>query len=663
MYRFLSTIALPIWLLLATACSGSDGSGGGGDDPDADVDANADADLSDGICSPATVINAYPANFSGNVVGAGADLNVEVGVCDDERSHYPQEGEDQVIRLDNLTPGTGYVVQLDAPSDLAFYVVSDCTGADPVAGECLVFTDEELGQSVELADFTAPASGTVFVVVDHYVDETAPQLADGTYTLSVVEPECEEDMDCSGTPNTPFCSAFECVACSTSFQCDSAEAPVCDGTTNTCVAGSDTCTPDDASESGDDGPAGAASIAVPTAGSPTVVNASICSDPLTEIDFYTIVLAAETDLVFSLEWTAIAGDPDLDLVLVDGDGLVVNSSFIDNPEVLVQADLAAGTYYLAVSRYEPDGTPTAASIPYTLSASVTECENSFDCETAGAPVCSPADTCVAGSTTCTSDTDDDGDPTANDGPASATTLTAGAPATNAAICNSPASERDYYAVTVVDGDNLTITVGYADNAAADLDVSVLDSDGNIQGFTYWENPEVVELTFLPAGTYFVEVSYFGAEVTVAHPYTIAAATTAGTCTSTADCAAVFGTQIYRGDCNLGTGACSSIEGNEAFAQDAACDSADDCTSGVCSYALFQESANLSVCTIACNATTECTAAHGDGFSCTVPFINNFCHPDCTGNLECGANTNSATLDTGEPWDYLLCNAGACELDS
>ena len=34
---------------------------------------------------------------------------------------------------------------------------------------------------------------------------------------------------------------------------------------------------------------------------------------------------------------------------------------------------------------------------------------------------------------------------------------------------------------------------------------------------------------------------------------------------------------------------------------------------------------------------------------------------CTVDTDCGANTGSETLDTGLPWDYLTCNAGACDL--
>lgn len=650
MQRLFRNSAVPLVLLLAAACSSDDG-------------ASPDAALPDaveiGICTPATVLSAYPANFSGDVVGAGADIDVAEGVCDVEFSHFAQAGEDEVVELANLTPGANYVVVMESAADLSFYVVSDCTGADPVAGECPVFTDAELAGTPEIAEFTAPDSGSAFVIVDHFAQEEP--LTNGAYSLSVLEPECLEDVECSESPATPYCLNFECVACETSFQCDTAEAPVCDATSNTCVAGSDSCTPDDGSETGDDGPAGARVLAAPVLATPTVVTANICSDPLTEIDYYSIALGEGADVAFALNWTEIGGDPDLDLLLLDEDGSVIDSSFNGTPEVLVVENISAGTYFLSVSKFEPNGLPIAASVPYTLSASVPECVTSFDCPTAGAPVCSPGRTCIANGNVCTGDIDDA--ISQNDGQAAANPIAINGPTVNAAICNTPDFERDFFSVTVGNGQSITLNLAYADNAAADLDVAIFNSAGVRMGFSLWTNPEVIELSFLPAGTYFIEVEYFGAGVNVAHPYTINATAAAGACTSDAQCDDTFSTQLFRGDCNLATGACVPIAGNGARAQDASCDSDNDCASGICSYRVFQASAAESVCTVPCNVSSECVTAHGAGFSCTVPFSNNFCRPDCAGDLDCGANPGSEILDTNEPWDYLSCNAGACELDN
>ncbi len=647
-------LAIPLSLFLVASC-GDDGDGNNGTDPDADVGGNPDADVT-GVCGefngPAGIISSYPGNFTGDVLGAANNFDVAAGICLDERSHFAQEGEDQVVRLDNLTPGTSYVIQLDAASDLAFYVATSCSDMNLAAGECLLFVDEAGGQ--EAGDFVAPDSGTVFVVVDHF---GADPVEDGGYTLSVFEPDCTVDDDCSGTPDTPFCSDFTCVACANSFQCDTTGAPVCDGTTNTCVAGFDTCTGDDPSppESQDDGPAGA-TVLNPAANTPDVVTGNICSAPAEELDFFTFTVAEGDSRVISLDWTGAADAPDLDLYLFDDTGAVINNSFFDKPEVLIAQDLAAGDYYVAVGKFETDGVPVPAAVAYTLTASVPECETSFDCLVAGSPVCGPALTCDPGPAECTGD--DASEP--NDGPAAATPLTSGV-AKAGAICNTPATESDFYSIAVANGNDLSVSLSYTDNAAADLDLQIFDSTGENLGFTFWKNPEVVSLSFLPAGTYIIQVTYFGAAVTAAHPYSLTATVTNnGTCTTAADCANVFNTQVFRGNCS--GGACSFIQGNDALAQDALCDSNDDCTSGVCSYMLFQDNAETSVCTVGCTATSECTAAHGAGFSCTVPFTNNFCHPNCGANLDCGANPNSMTLDDGQPWDYLTCTTGSCDVD-
>ncbi len=500
-FRF-QKLFIPVATLLATAC------GGGGDKtPDAGnvptIDAGAeepDAPVASGHCdeftSPAGTIDTYPGTFMGDLIGAGADHNIPTGICTDERDFFPQEGEDQVLQLNNLTEGTRYLVNVDAAgSDVSTYVISSCTGDAFVAGECLVFADSEIF-GAESFDFIAPAGGSVFLVVDHFLGTTP--LSSGTYQVSVTEAECEEDTECSG--DTPVCSNNQCVQCADSFDCTDPTAAACDVATNSCVVGFDECTDDDASEP-------------------------------------------------------------------------------------------------------------------------------------------------------------------NDGPTAATVLTSGTPLT-AAICNAPAAELDFFKITVADGDSLSVEIAFDDANGEDLDLRVLDSAGVVQGFTFWLNPEKVDLSFLPAGDYLIEVAFFSTTpVTAAHPYTLTATVTPSAgCTAAADCDDVFRTQILRGSCDVGTGACSTIDGAEALALGAACDTPDDCTSGFCSYMTFQDNAATSVCTVECANDAECTTAHGEGFSCTLPFQVNFCHPSCVGNLDCGANVGSATLDTDEPWDYLTCTAGVCDLD-
>ncbi len=630
-----------------------------GSDTPAGTDAGvADANL--GVCTPAASISTYPGNATGNVVGAGANFNVEEDVCDNEISHFPQAGEDQVIALTNLDPGSEYLVQLKSDADLSVYIVSDCTGDDPVAGECLLFTDDALGAEDEVAEFVAPASGTAYAIVDHFSSDGS-SLEDGAYTISVLIPQCSEDPDCNVAPNTPYCSDFICVECANSFHCESEGESVCDDDSNACVAGADGCTVEDPGESGDDGPAGATSPAAPGANTPTSISANICSAPLTELDYYSVSVAQGADIAFSLDWPAASEASDLDLYVFNEDGNIVGTSFSQEPEVFVLENAAGGTYYAAIAKYEPDDEPNSESIAYSLTLSVPECDSSFDCPSSAEPTCSSALQCIASTNLCTGDTDDN--VSQNDGPAEARNLPGSGASIAGGICNNPRSEVDFYRTTVTNGQSLSIRLDYVESGDADIDLRVFNSVGELVGMSSHQRPEQVDLSYLPAGAYFTEVRYTGAPTSAAHPYTIRATATNGSCTADADCADEFKTQIYRGDCNTGTGACVPINGAGSLLRDVACDSNDDCASGQCSYMDFQDSAELSVCTVTCNVSSECLTAHGPGYSCTVPFATNFCHPDCSSNLDCGALPGSGLVDEGEPWDYLSCNAGSCELDN
>ncbi len=662
MTRRLLTSTISLSLFMIAACGGdgnndgADAGGGDGIDAGADIDGGGgDIDAGDTqncpeFATPAGTINSYPGTFTGDLTGAGADFDIAEGTCTDERDFFPQAGEDAVIRLDGLTAGNSYQINIESAGDISFYVADGCTDGT-LTDECLLFVDSETANP-EAGDFVAPDSGTAFLVVDTFFET----LDDGSFTVSVVEPECVVDADC-GAGATPFCADNTCVACTSGVHCTDTALPVCDiGGTFECSAGFDVCTGDDAQppENGDDGPSGAVAIA-PTAETPAVVNANICSDPAAETDHYSFTVAKPEGRVFNLDWVDDADD--LDLVVIDSEGTVVQTAFSSaNPEVMTIPELPAGDYFLLVSKFEADGVADAAAVAYTLTASIPECSTSFDCTDAANPVCGADLFCGTGTEECTGDVDDDAND--NDGPAGGITLTS-CVAANAAICNTPGTERDYFRVTLADTADLAVEVAFADVAPNDLDLRVFDAEGTLLSLGFYGNPETNTLSYLPAGDYFIEVEYFGDAVTAALAYTVTATVTDnGDCATATDCAAEFSTQIYRGSCDVATGACNEIEGAGALADGAACDSGDDCTSGNCSNLLFQENAQDSVCTTTCESDADC----GAGFSCTVPFTTNTCHPDCAGDLECGVNPGSPNLNAGEPWDYLTCTAGACDVD-
>ena len=613
------------------------------------VDAPPAPPACDEFAAPATTLSTYPATYSGDTGGAGADLEVASGVCTDERSYYGQPGDDQVVALTGLTAASEYAIKITSAADISFYLATDCSdeAGGPAAGDCLLFVDESGGS--EFGDFTAPASGAVMLVIDNYSGTPA---TDATYVLEVYEPECSDDDGCS-VP-TPFCFERICVACVTSFDCADPALPICSD--NVCSAGYDGCVDDDSAENGDDGPAGA-TVLSPSADTPDSVIASICSSPAGEVDYFKFTVADGETRAIEVDW--VGGD-DIDLVLQDSEGAVLGTSYYEQPEAVRLNELDAGTYYAIVYLYAPAN--STAVVDYTITGLVPECDTSFDCAESVAPVCSAAGLCEAGPGDCTGD--DEGLEDDDDGPAGATAITYTYDTTTQVtghICSTPAAERDFYKVDVAAGDDLDVAVAWTDGVA-DLDLYVYDAAGKVLGFTYWLNPEGVTLSNLPAGSVYISVQYFGAAVLPAVAYTVDVLVSAGGCVSDSDCATVFETQLLRGDCDA-SGACLFIDGAEALANGVTCDTPDDCLSGMCSYVLFQSDGAKSVCTVGCATDAECVSALGTGYACTIPFSTNFCHPACTTDTDCGANVGSETPDTDLAWDYLVCNVGTgvCDL--
>lgn len=625
--------------LVGAACSGDDG---GSPLVDAGIDSPTTDAPPAGACGvAATTLSTYPANYAGTTATTGADFTVAMGACADEVSWYEPAGNDAVVDLDNLTAGHTYVVTLTANSDMSLYVATMCGATGPSAGACLAFRDQTTAG--EELTFVAPTSGKVSVIVDAETTGAA-----GDFTLDVKEAQCVDNMDCAD-PNAPFCVANTCVQCGDSFDCTTAGTPVCDGTTNTCIAGPGTCTGDTTGEN-DNGPAAARMIAFPTTGNPTMSGASLCATDQGD-DWYKFTAPAAGGLRIVAAWTATA---DLDFTVYDATGAVVvdSASGVAQSETRLANLPAAGTYYVQVTQYVGSGTPTNDPVAYTIQLAIPECTTSFQCTTAGAPVCDTTGTCVAGPDMCTGDASEP-----DDGPAAARDLTGavGNPVMlTGAVCNAPAGEADWYKVTVTAGQGVIINTAFT--SPTDLDVSVFDSAGRLEGLSFWNNPEVNTLTYLPAGTHYIRVvMYATSAVTAAAPYTITATRTAAqTCATRADCAANYTTQIYRGACTAG--ACEFIPAGTA-AEGQPCDSADDCAGRQCSYFAFERDADKSVCNKTCATTADC-ASLGAGYTCTTGFQTNECVPTCAADLDCGANTN-ATPAVGSTWSYFTCTSGSC----
>jgi hypothetical protein len=279
-------------------------------------------------------------------------------------------GPDTVVRIDGLTPGSAYVVQLASAADLGFYVVTGCsTPTGPSQSECMLFVDASAGTE-EVGRFVAKGP-SAYVVVDYYASHTP---ANQTFTLDVYAETCSTGAQCS--PSAPVCRRGKCVECASSFDCKSAQLPRCDTTAAACVGGVAGCTTDDAVEPADDGPAGARALVLDDSGGATATG-EVCSFPRSEADFYKLEVSSPGETWdFSLAWT---GTRDLDLEVFDATGVAIALSYWEQPETARVTYLAPGTYYVKVTDFSAQ---TAVSVDYTLTAQRTPgtgCTSRADC--------------------------------------------------------------------------------------------------------------------------------------------------------------------------------------------------------------------------------------------------------------------------------------------
>jgi hypothetical protein len=294
-----------------------------------------------------------------------------------------------------------------------------------------------------------------------------------------------------------------------------------------------------------------------------------------------------------------------------------------------------------------------AAAPVCHDGQCVQCATSFDCTDPAASRCDTTTfTCKPGMDLCL--TDDNGEP-GNDGPAGAAVVAAGG-SSDGLICSSPKSEADFIGFDVAAlGDTWDVTLAWS--GTRDLDLEVFDAQGTPMGYSLWEQPEHIRLTYLPPGRYYARVTEFSQTADgTGIAYTLSAARTAGTgCTAAADCAFEFRNQIFRGACQAG--ACVSIEGNGSVAEGGACDSVSDCGSRLsCASFFFVADADTrDVCARDCSSDSDCTPL-GTGYVCTTYLSSNFCVQKCTEDAQCPTAVTSQP-PSGQPWARLTCDVG------
>ena len=287
------------------------------------------------------------------------------------------------------------------------------------------------------------------------------------------------------------------------------------------------------------------------------------------------------------------------------------------------------------------------------------CVTSFDCTSPSTSVCDPhSNTCIEGPGGCSLD---DATENADDGPAGALVTTPDADSSSIIdghLCNASDAEHDYVRFDVaVAGEDWSADLEWL--GSQDLDLTITDSAGNDVGVSLYAQPEHIDLTYLPVGSYFIRIDDFSPSNTSAVPYqlTVTRSSTSG-CSTSADCATEFANQLYRGACTAG--ACEAINGGGALEVGEPCDSIDDCASGEqCPAFFFAANADTrSVCAPNCVTDNDCAAA-GSDYVCTTYLDANLCVQKCTNDDQCPRIPDVAP--TTPPWAFLTCDlpTGQC----
>lgn len=286
------------------------------------------------------------------------------------------------------------------------------------------------------------------------------------------------------------------------------------------------------------------------------------------------------------------------------------------------------------------------------------CDTDFDCTVAakgkciadedGVKSCGSADVCTG---------DDDREP-ADDGVTGATELSDDTEISGK-ICDA-GDESDYFKFNAADADAVTLTVVAADTKQS-IYLYVYNATGDLQGLALHGSTDELKLTYLPAGTYYVQVKVLGGQTPApaAKGYTIKLARTAGNkCKVVADCASEFAHQLFRGECDTASGACKTITADKTKNIGEVCNEDKNCATGSCGGSIFGKNQDkISVCS------ADCAGSMGapDDKKCEEGVCGLFlvCAPQCTVDEECPVDGLTATPASGKPWAYVPCVKGKC----
>lgn len=294
-------------------------------------------------------------------------------------------------------------------------------------------------------------------------------------------------------------------------------------------------------------------------------------------DYFVLTLAEGERAVVVVLFTH-HDDGDIDVRVWDSDEGLVNSddagpgwSYDDN-EVVPFVAGAAGDYLIGVAAFDAEGEARGENT-YSLLIQG-GCRIDADCDVEGQVCDRQTSACGAYiEPDCGADFANDVSLDPNGTDSQANPLEIGSTVTEVeltqrAIC---LADADYYAVTVADGDGLSLSID-ASELGSQIVVALLDSAGELVAFT--RNSAV--WGHLPGDDYLLEVTLQEDEdAPVETDYDLSVEYLVGGCEANRDC----GDGALGGLCDEETGVCLDLEGNGEVQLGGFCDSFDDCDPG------------------------------------------------------------------------------------